>query len=264
MASHQYGGVAQSEAGVGEFARQGAAHLSGDLAKLKRQVLAGTVELSVLGVIGSVLMIVVSVVAFLSDFLGLSPVRALLMIYCFLGGLALVALEGIHRPPSGPCGRFISRTRLTLAKEAHVLTTLTGRALAYVFFASLLLADSRQILGKVVGCYLVAVGCAMLFVAQRASATLSHLGAGATSRAELEAKFDLHDRSGDGRLERAELASLCADLGTTLSPRELESVLALLDADQSGYVEKHEFVAWWAADNWQRSLLGGGNVIDGL
>lgn len=250
----QYGGVATSE-----LAAAGTHRLGVELQKLKKSILEGSVELATLGVLGSVAMLVVSILGFVGDFLSLSPVRAMVMIYCFIGALIMLILEGIHHAGvvGGGFGTRITFVRIYIHQELHVLTTVTGRAIAYAFFGSLMLANSKLLgLGAAVGAYLIFIGGAMIFVGVRASTKLSELGDG-LSESELIAKFDAHDVDSDGKLARNELMELCADLGTTLSARELESALLLLDADKSGFVDKAEFIAWWSGQSWQRQLLTG-------
>lgn len=249
----QYGGVATSE-----LAAAGAQRLGAELQKLKKSILEGSVELATLGVLGSVAMLVVSVLCFVGNFLTLSPARAMVMVYCFIGALIMLMLEGIHHAGmvGGFCGTRITLVRIYLHQELHALTTVTGRAIAYAFFGPLMLANSRSWLGSAVGAYLIFIAGAMIFVGVRASAKLSELGDG-LSESELIAKFDAHDVDSDGKLARNELMELCADLGTTLSARELESALLLLDTDKSGFVDKAEFIAWWSGQSWQRHLLTG-------
>ena len=254
-AAGAYGGIATSER-VSGLARGVTAQVSAQAQELKRSVINGSVELSTLGSIGAVLTVVVSVTNFLGNFVKLSPARALLMVYCFAGALALLVLEGIHTPPPFVPESVVVRLRCwkhRLRSEAHILTTLTGRALLYVFVGSLLLADSGSWLGALAGFYMLFVGSAMLYVSRSAVVKLRDLLPGASER-ELLAKFEAHDADHDGKLASAELAALCADCGAQLTPRELESALLILDTDGSGLIDRDEFLAWWKGDNWQRNM----------
>jgi len=251
--SGSYGGVAMSEAQAAVSA--GAARLGAEARDFQRSILEGTVELSTLGLAGAAAMIVVSVMEFLGNFLTLSPVRALLMVYCFGGGLGLVSLEAIHVAPASVPAAVATRLKvmkLRVRAQCHLLTTLTGRACGYLFFGSILLADAASWLGGAVGFYLCFVGVAMLYVSKSAVAKLKEATA-ATSAADLEAKFAAH-AGADGALAPASLGALAADLGTTLTPRELATAAALLDAEGSGAIERDEFLAWWGEGSWQRSL----------
>ena len=227
-------------------------------ARLKKRILEGSIELSVLGVLGSIGMLIVSIMSFVSDFLFLSPIRAVLMLYTFLGALALLTLEGIHRPEffwfTCCCKTKINHWKIYLFQELHILATLGGRSFAYAFFGSILLADSSGWIGRIVGCYIFIIALAMIYVARKSTAMLVAMGTG-LSQSELQARFTAHDKNNDGKLERTELAALCHDLGTTLTPRELESALQLFDTDQSGKIDQAEFLSWWYGDNWQRTLL---------
>ena len=227
----EYGGV--STVDTSAVAASIGAQVSQQAQELKRSVVNGSVELSTLGSIGAVLSVVVSCLNVLGNIVKLSPTRAVLMVYCFGGGLALLALEGMHNaPPFAPPSAlaFLRRWKLKLRTEAHVLTTLTGRSLGYVF-----------------------VGGAMLYVARSAVAKLRDLLPGA-SEEELLAQFDAHDADRDGKLAGSELGALCAACGAALAPREVESALRILDTDGSGLVDREEFVAWFKGDNWQRHV----------
>lgn len=248
--SADYGGVATSEYGTPGVGQR----LGAELTKLKRSIVEGTVELRTLGILGSLAMCAMAVLGFVGTLL--DPLRALVTVYCLLGGLLLLGLEAIHSPNAmgGLLAQRIDRARIILDDQARILTTLTGRALCYGFFGSLMLANETVLIAKAVGAFVCFVGVAMLFVAVRSSAKLSALGDGLTE-AELVAAFDAHDLDHDGKLARAELASLCSELGTTLTVRELEAALALLDVDHTGLIDKNEFVAWWAGRSWQRRFL---------
>ncbi|KAJ8603464.1 hypothetical protein CTAYLR_005092 [Chrysophaeum taylorii] len=147
-------------------------------------------------------------------------------------------LEGIHHPTAAgdSCAPRLGRARVVLYQEMHFLTTLTGRAVAYAFFGSLMLANSNSWLGWLVGIYLFCIAAAMIFVGCRSTAKLE--GLAAVSEHELGERFDAYDADHDGKLTRDQLVALCSDLGTILTPRELESALNLLDADDQGTVEK--------------------------
>ena len=250
----EYGGV--STVDTSAVAASIGAQVSQQAQELKRSVVNGSVELSTLGSIGAVLSVVVSCLNVLGNIVKLSPTRAVLMVYCFCGGLALLALEGMHNaPPFAPPSAlaFLRRWKLKLRTEAHVLTTLTGRSLGYVFVGSLLLADGGSWLGALVGFYCAFVGGAMLYVARSAVAKLRDLLPGA-SEEELLAQFDAPDADRDGRLAGSALGALCAACGAALAPREVESALRILDTDGSGLVDREEFVAWFKGDNWQRHV----------
>ncbi|KAJ1454198.1 hypothetical protein M885DRAFT_566676 [Pelagophyceae sp. CCMP2097] len=255
MPEQTYGGISQND--VTEAATSAASRARDELIKLKASVLAGSVELAVLGALGCIATLVVAVLSFLNNFLALSPVHALIMVYCFAGALAILALEAVHYPSlaSAALRGRLGRARLALIVECKFLSTLLGRAAAYLFLGSLLWADSASWLGGAVGAYCVFVGVTMLFVAKRTSMKLAAM-APPRKGAEFDALWARHDTAGDG-LSTAELAALCSELGTTLSLRELEAAVLLLDADSSGKVSKEEFRAWWAGDSETRNILDG-------
>jgi Ca2+-binding EF-hand superfamily protein len=63
---------------------------------------------------------------------------------------------------------------------------------------------------------------------------------------KVRGKFSQHDRNGDGSLDSEEFAALCAELGSPLTPAEVEAALLMLDTDRSGAVSIEEFLRWWS------------------
>ena len=58
----------------------------------------------------------------------------------------------------------------------------------------------------------------------------------------------------------AELSALCASLGASLAPADLDDALVKLDKDGSGRIEKGEFMGWWTARSGGADLDGDGRV----
>ena len=252
----EYGGVSTSEETAQSTFSSTRARLQAHAAKLKKSILEGTVELATLGTIGAVLMVFVSATAILGNLTKLAPASALLMVYCVAGGVALLVLEFSASPPSFLPGFILHRLRKLrqmLHFECHILTVATGRALCYLFFGSLLLADAGSALGTCVGGYLAFVGLAMLYVSRSAVAKLRALMPRA-AEASLRDAFARHDSDSDGKLSKAEFGELCEGLGGDLTPRERECALSLLDVDGSGTIELDEFLAWYTGRNWQMAL----------
>ena len=91
----EYGGV--STVDTSAVAASIGAQVSQQAQELKRSVVNGSVELSTLGSIGAVLSVVVSCLNVLGNIVKLSPTRAVLMVYCFGGGLALLLTRHVVR-----------------------------------------------------------------------------------------------------------------------------------------------------------------------
>lgn len=255
-AAGEYGGVANSEETTQSTLALTRARLQEHAKKLKKSILEGTVALATLGTIGAVLMVFVSASAILGNVTRLAPASALLMVYCVGGGVALLVLEFSAAPPAFLPGFALHRLRSfrqVLHFECHILTVATGRALCYLFFGSMLLADAGSALGTCIGAYLAFVGLAMLYVSRSAVAKLRALMPRA-AEASLRDTFSRHDADDDGRLSAAEFAELCEGLGGDLTPRERECAAALLDVDGSGTIELDEFLAWYTGRNWQHAL----------
>ena len=70
-----------------------------------------------------------------------------------------------------------------------------------------------------------------------------------TQRVELKVYFGLFDLDGGGTIDRNELGALVRGaLERPLSNRQLDDLMARLDADGSGAVEFAEFAQWWLTD----------------
>lgn len=61
----------------------------------------------------------------------------------------------------------------------------------------------------------------------------------------IRAKFDRLDIHRRGRVPAADLAAVCAELGSRLSHQELEGAILTLDSNRNGEVEYEAFVEWW-------------------
>lgn len=61
----------------------------------------------------------------------------------------------------------------------------------------------------------------------------------------IRAKFDRLDVDRRGRVSAADLAVLCAELGSRLSHQELEGAILTLDCNRNGEVEYEPFLEWW-------------------
>jgi hypothetical protein len=61
----------------------------------------------------------------------------------------------------------------------------------------------------------------------------------------IRAKFDRLDIHRRGRVPAADLAAVCAELGSRLSHQELEGAILTLDCNRNGEVEYEAFVEWW-------------------
>ena len=58
--------------------------------------------------------------------------------------------------------------------------------------------------------------------------------------------FGSADKSGDGILDRGEIAEVATSLGSKLSAKELDKAMAIMDEDGSGEVDFEEFYGWWS------------------
>jgi hypothetical protein len=181
--------------------------------------------------------VVVSVLAFLSDFFGLSPVNAILDIYLIAAGTILAMLEYKHQV-------FTQHYLQALRREALFLYRPYGRAAIY-FFVGIFMMSYSGFLGKFVGLYSAIVGGVVFFSSRAAILHLESIRAGLHDENEATIRFREFDKDNSGTLETTELAALCKRLGSTLTLNELESALIILDQNDNGKVELSEFLSFW-------------------
>ena len=76
--------------------------------------------------------------------------------------------------------------------------------------------------------------------------------------------FERCDTSGDGKIGKEELSSMCLTLGRTLSRSHLDTAMATLDADRDGWLSFAEFYKWWQAGMSMDTLLDGKKAAEVL
>ena len=190
------------------------------------------------------------------------------MVYCVAGGIALLVLEFSASPPSFLPGFILHRLRKLrqmLHFECHILTVATGRALCYLFFGSLLLADAGSALGTCVGGYLAFVGLAMLYVSRSAVAKLRALMPRA-ARPRCADAFARHDSDSDGKRRNRSSRALRGPRRRPHAARARVRALSLrcgrLGDDRARRVPPHVVHGPQLADEPPRALAFEGRATD--
>jgi calmodulin len=62
---------------------------------------------------------------------------------------------------------------------------------------------------------------------------------------ELKENFAHFDRDGNGRIDRAEFKRLMEVLGADSAEDELDAGFDVVDSDDDGAIDFHEFASWW-------------------
>ncbi|RLO01361.1 hypothetical protein DYB28_012419, partial [Aphanomyces astaci] len=88
-----------------------------------------------------------------------------------------------------------------------------------------------------------------IFSLQWFKARADERSGGSLSADELEnirKLFEQYDVDGNGKMEARELKSfIVQDLGLDISDNDLDAVVALLDTDNSGFLDFHEIMKWY-------------------
>ena len=164
--------------------------------------------------------------------------KATLSLYTLFFGFVVVMLEGN--------GKFYpDRWKRIIRTQAKFLTLLNGRGAFYVFLGTLLMAQWPTAGPFLLGIYMAAVGTVMFVYGYHAKAKLDSVRSLLSSEDVVTSAFEKADAEGDGSLTAAELGELCASLGSTLEPQEIEAALLALDKDGNGGISFEEFVRWW-------------------
>ena len=178
-----------------------------------------------------------SFLEFWSNLFGLQPFYILLDVYIFLFGLLAVCLEYKDQMLTASYVAMISQ-------EAHFLTTPYGRA-AFYFFVGLLMVCKGGLLNWVGGLFACVVGVVIYRSSRRSYEALAQMRGSQENVDAVRSKFRAFDTARTGQLTTAQLAQLCASLGSTMTRQEIESALFILDTDGNGHVSEEEFVGWW-------------------
>jgi calmodulin len=62
---------------------------------------------------------------------------------------------------------------------------------------------------------------------------------------ELKENFEHFDRDNNGRIDRGEFKRLMEVLGGEVPEDELDAGFDIVDADDDGAIDFHEFASWW-------------------
>ena len=182
-------------------------------------------------------MIITSSLGFFDSILYLSPFTAVLNLYIICFGIIAILLENKEY--------FLTKKYRDIIKtEARFLDKPYGRA-AFYFFVGILLVAKGGLFGLLVGLYTSFIGAVIFYGSKAAYDTLDRLKTDHYTEAQVKEKFYEFDRDKSGSLDAAELAALCKALGSTLSRRELESALFLLDKNEDGQISFDEFFNWY-------------------
>ena len=118
-----------------------------------------------------------------------------------------------------------------------------------------------------VGFALFGVGAANFVMGRRAEHVLSAAGAGKLAPARAREEFEKADVDGNLTLDSAELATLMASLGVTMSRQQLEVALVEMDTDGDGTISWGEFLQWsqgsdHADEAWDTYVSGDGGYSE--
>jgi len=66
--------------------------------------------------------------------------------------------------------------------------------------------------------------------------------------------FDKYDANKTGSISVSEFGHMCMELGTELTPEQLETAVRVMDKDGNGTIEYDEFLPWWQKEERMREV----------
>lgn len=122
------------------------------------------------------------------------------------------------------------KTRKRTADLVKALSYLAGRGALNLFVAGLLALHYPRMVDLTLAAYLACLGCMSLCFGFSAHRRLAYLSHSMTEDEKIfKEKFDKYDEEGLGKVSTAQVATICAELGSRLSHRELETAVLSLD-----------------------------------
>ena len=193
----------------------------------------------VMSLLGGLAMVLQSFLSFFTKILTLSPLRALISVYCFVFGLITIVLES-----SVYDSKYLKGVRDMVNVNCKILTYTWGRGLLYMFEGSIMF--SMYTFGDMlVGGFMFFVGFTSVTVGMHTARKLTELKRSLGSSEVVKSKFDEMDKDNSGTLDSKELAVLCKELGSELDHNELVAALSTMDKDGDGKITYEEFYGWW-------------------
>lgn len=206
-------------------------------AQLRDMAEEGEYSWRVLGFFAGILMTVNGVLGSLASLFGLALFSLLMNLYIVVFGGVCILLEYQDRS-------LTKKYLRTVEREMHFLFLPMGRGIFYTFCGTLLIVKGG-VFGSLSGICILLIGCLLFYSNRQAVASLSEIQAGQFDDQKIQQLFNTYDKSGDGALAPAELASLCNDLGSPLDYNTLESALLILDVNMDGKINYEEFIGWY-------------------
>ena len=190
-------------------------------------------------------MAVQSVFGSMGKFFSFSPLQMMIEVYCGIFGLLTIILEGRKYSITHSFHAYIR-------DYAKFLTFTWGRGIFYCFSGSLMFSQVTMI-DMLIGGYMIVVGLTSIIVGRHTASKLTSLRHSLSSEKVVKQKFQEMDKDGSGYLDSAELANLCASLGSPLDHNELCASLQVIDADKNGQISYDEFFAWWSGWSYDKA-----------
>ena len=139
----------------------------------------------------------------------------------------------------------ISIIHSTILKYARILRFTWGRGFLYLFSGSIQLS-LMTIHNIVAGVILILLGLISIFLGRRASTNLSVMSKKISTKDELDKKFTIFDRDGDGLLNPREFSLFVKSLGINDMPfDDICHIFTSLDKNYDKKLSLKDIQVWW-------------------
>eukprot|EP00618_Florenciella_parvula_P014764 CAMPEP_0119487632 /NCGR_PEP_ID=MMETSP1344-20130328/13656_1 /TAXON_ID=236787 /ORGANISM="Florenciella parvula, Strain CCMP2471" /LENGTH=250 /DNA_ID=CAMNT_0007522505 /DNA_START=39 /DNA_END=791 /DNA_ORIENTATION=+ len=163
--------------------------------------------------------------------------HSLIQIYLAIFGLVICALEMKDGYFSGH-----PEYKAFVAEYFHFVFTFYGRAVFYVFCATMLLGQFPYMPDMIVGLYMAFLAGMYITMGFKSSKKLKEL----KIQGEEEAKSVFGTYAQDGVLDKVSFGELLSKMGFEFSEQEIDAALMMIAGETKDTISEDEFVSWHA------------------
>lgn len=214
--------------------------LSEEFEKAKKYLSNLDLTVNSLGLVAGCLIVFWGITCALSSTFAMNPLAMIADIFLSIFGFTMCVLEMKEKSFSKKFLKWIER-------EIHLLFTPYGRSGLYMLAGIFLISRNSGFFPNLTGIFTIFVGGLASWSTKVAYDTLGLLLDEQYTEETISAKFDEFDNDNSGDLDIKEMHDLCKSLSKTMSDAQLEAAIYALDQNQSGKIDKTEFIEWWRA-----------------
>lgn len=224
---------------AGETAKAAADAAQKQVVDVSDKLVKGKYNLSVLGLLGGVLMILVNLKDVIQHVATLRLNKAVLDAYLITFGYLIAIVNSAETKANM---NIAPKTRQTMLYYAKFLCATWGRGMLY-FFVGTLAFSQLDLNGVIGGCYMMLLGIICIYIGRNTAKKLAKLRDNEKSLCLVKFKrLATH-----GNLDISAFTEFLESYDLDLGRGEIVAVFTMLDSDCDGLVSVEEFDTWWEA-----------------